>query len=146
MSRAQVWDDRFLQLASLVASWSKDPSTQVGCVVVRSDRTVASCGFNGFPRGVEDREQRLQDRETKYAMVVHAEANAVLTAHERLDGSTAYVTSHPCSGCAGLMIQAGIKRVVVPHPSVDMIERWGESLSRAKTMFIEARVKLELVG
>ena len=63
------WDRRFLELANFVASWSKDPSTKVGAVIVRADRTVASMGFNGFPRGVLDHEGRYADRATKYAMV-----------------------------------------------------------------------------
>lgn len=45
------WDERFIELARLVATWSKDPSTKVGAVIVRPYRTVASVGFNGFARG-----------------------------------------------------------------------------------------------
>lgn len=141
-----TWDARFLALAYLIAQWSKDPSTQVGCVIVRPDRTIASSGFNGFPRGVKDHPDRLNDRETKLAMVVHAEANAVLTAHERLDGCTAYVTSHPCSSCAGILIQAGIERVVAPPASAKMIANWGPSLTTANLMLAEAGVSLDLIG
>ena len=59
------WDERFIELARLVAAWSKDPSTKVGAVIVRPDRTVASVGFNGFARGVDDTEERLNDRALK---------------------------------------------------------------------------------
>ena len=52
------WDERFLELAKQIASWSKDPSTQVGCVVVGPDREIRSTGFNGLPRGIEDSEER----------------------------------------------------------------------------------------
>ena len=72
------WDKRFLDLAEHVAGWSKDPSTQVGCVIVNDKRVVVGLGYNGFPRGVEDTPERLNDRPTKYLMVQHAEVNAIL--------------------------------------------------------------------
>jgi dCMP deaminase len=139
------WDERFIELAAHVAEWSKDPSTQVGCVIARPDRTVASVGYNGFPRGVIDSERRLADRNFKLAMVVHAEANAVLSAYERLDGCMAYVSCHPCSACAGVLIQSGIARVVAPIPPDDKMKRWGESFGFAQLMFDEAAVKLDLL-
>ena len=84
------WDRRFLEMARLVSSWSKDPSTKVGSVVVRHDKTVASVGFNGFPRGVADTEARLLDRSEKLDLIVHAEINALSVAHESLSGCTLY--------------------------------------------------------
>lgn len=139
------WDRRFLDLAEYFGRWSKDPSTKTGCVIVRPDRTVASFGYNGFPRGVVDRPERLNDRQVKYAMVVHAEANAVLSAHERLDGCTAYTHLAPCSSCAGLLIQAGIACVVAPHLTASQLERWGDSFNVARTMLDEAGVTLDLI-
>lgn len=107
------WDARMIELARLVATWSRDPSTQVGAVIMRPDKTVASLGFNGLPRGVEDSSERLHDRPTKHAMVVHAEQNALAHAHEPVAGYTLYVTPlYPCSTCAGVVIQHGIARVV----------------------------------
>lgn len=139
------WDERFLALAEHVAQWSKDPSTKTGCVIVRPDRTVASVGYNGFPRRVRDSDKRLADRPVKYAMVVHAETNAVLSAYERLDGCTAYVHPWPpCSSCAGILIQAGIHRVVAPAPTDEQLERWGESFGYARIMLDEALVQLDL--
>jgi dCMP deaminase len=139
------WDQRFLALAEHVGGWSKDPSTKTGCVIVRPDRTVASVGYNGFPRGVWDTPERLDHRETKYAMVVHGEANAVLSAHERLAGCTAYTHLAPCSSCAGLLIQAGIVRIVAPHPTPDQLTRWGGSFNVARTMLDESGVVLDLL-
>lgn len=137
------WDTRYLDLAMHVAGWSKDPSTKTGCVIVRPDRTVAAMGYNGFPRGVEDRAERLNDRPTKYGMVVHAEANAILSAHHSVAGCTAYVWPWPpCSNCAALVIQAGIVRVVAPHPTAAQRERWGDSFALMQTMFTEAGVVL----
>ena len=81
------WDKRFLDLSQLISSWSKDPSTKVGAVVVDDDRRVISLGYNGFPRGVSD-DERLDNRESKYKIVTHAEANALLFASESLKGYT----------------------------------------------------------
>ena len=136
------WDERFLQLAQHIAQWSKDPSTKVGAVIVRPNRTIASVGYNGFPRGVND-DERLNDRPYKYAMTVHAEANAILSANERLDGCTLYVTPlSPCSSCASILIQSGIKRVVayMPHQP----EHWADSFAIARTMLDEAGVRWEI--
>jgi dCMP deaminase len=136
------WDERFLQLAQHIAQWSKDPSTKVGAVIVRPNRTIASIGYNGFPRGVND-DERLNDRPYKYAMTVHAEANAILSANERLDGCTLYVTPlSPCSSCASILIQSGIKRVVayMPHQP----EHWADSFAIARTMLDEAGVRWEI--
>lgn len=141
-----MWDQRFLNLAAEVGSWSKDPSTKTGCVIVRPDRTIASVGYNGFPRGVRDDSDRLNDRPTKYQMVVHAEVNAVLSAHGSVGGCTLY--SHPwppCASCAGVIIQSGIKKVVSVEPTLEQLERWGDSLSLMETMFDEARVCLVTV-
>lgn len=140
------WDPRYLEMAKLISTWSKDPSTQVGCIIVRPDRTIASVGYNGFARGVEDTEERLNDRPTKYAMVVHAEPNAIIAAREPLHGYTAYTYPFPpCAGCASLLVQAGITRVVAPEATADQIERWGDSFVLASTIFTEAGVSLCLV-
>lgn len=145
MTRMDVWDIRFLVLAEHIGSWSKDPSTQVGCVIVRPDRTIASVGYNGLPRHVLDMPERLNDRTTKYAMVVHAEPNAILAAREPLHGYTAYTYPFPpCSNCAAILIQAGIRRVVAPAATDEQRERWGTSLDLAEQMLSEAAVTLDL--
>lgn len=138
--QADKWDSRFLALAEAIATWSKDPSTRVGAVIVRPDRTIASIGFNGFPRGVEDSVERYADRPTKYAMVVHAEANAIVNAREPLHGYTFYCTLFPCSSCASLIIQAGITDVYSLMPAADQIDRWKDSWKTSETMFNEANV------
>lgn len=136
-----MWDDRFLALADHIAGWSKDPSTKVGAVIVRPNRTIASVGYNGFPRGVNDDPERLNDRPVKYAMTVHAEANAILSADGRLDGCTLYVTPlHPCANCAALIIQSGITRVVARMPTDPA--HWADSFSKAKIMFDEAGIEV----
>lgn len=137
------WDRRFLELAAHVAGWSKDPSTKVGAVIVRPDRTIVSLGFNGFPRGVQDLDERYAERQTKYSLIVHGELNAILTAREPLHGTTLYTWPFcPCSDCAKLVIQAGVKRVVAP---VSDNSRWVESFKLTMLMFQEAGVQLELL-
>lgn len=142
---SQAWDARFLGIAHHVSSWSKDPSTKVGAVIVRPDRTVVSLGYNGFPRGTEDYHQLLNDRETKLRRTVHAEVNAILTAGEKLAGCTLYVTPlHPCASCAGIIIQSGIKRVVAQLAKQPK-DSWAEDFKAATRMFKEASVEVALV-
>jgi dCMP deaminase len=138
------WQRRFIELAQHVAGWSKDPSTQVGAVIVRPDKTIASLGFNGFPRGVMDSSERLVDRPTKYEIIVHAEMNAILSARESLAGYTIFIWPfHPCSRCAGGIIQAGISDVYFVDNTV---ERWSESTTLAKIMFTEANVNIHMIA
>ena len=128
------WDRRFLHLATQVAGWSKDPSTGVGAVIVRPDRTIASLGYNGFPRGVAD---TYEDRDHKLLRTVHAELNAILSAREPLSGCIIYSTLCPCSNCAAAIIQAGIAGVVSYNT-----ERpdWRASFEASADMFLQANV------
>lgn len=134
---------RWLTDAKVKARRSKDPSTQVGALIVRPDDTEASHGYNGLPRGVEDTLERLTNRDLKYPMTVHAELNAILVAREPLHGYSLYCTLSPCAGCAGAIIQAGIKRVVAIRPTEAQLERWGASFDLMKMMFREANVEFE---
>ena len=135
------WDIRYLEMARLVAGWSKDPSTQTGAVIVRPDNSVASVGYNGFPRGIEDTPERYEDREVKYSFIVHCEMNAVLSAHDNVIGNTLYTWPFlSCDRCAVHMIQAGITRVVAPTCPPDKADRWEPILSESKRRFEEAGV------
>lgn len=126
-------------LAKEIASWSKDPSTQVGAVIVRPDKTICSVGFNGFPHGVKDDPFAIVNRDTKLLRTIHAELNAILSAKEPLIGYSLFVWPlQPCAQCAAAIIQSRIKEVHYPHN--DHIERWGESFSAALQMFDEAGV------
>lgn len=130
------WTARFINLAAHVAGWSKDPSSQVGAVIVRPDRSIASVGFNGFPRGVEDRVDRISNRSSKLMFTLHAEMNAILAAKEPLQGHSIFVYPYqPCAHCAAAIVQAGIKEVYCP---ADTVPRWEESFEAARTMFHEA--------
>ena len=136
------WDKRFLDLAEHVAGWSKDPSTQVGCVIVNDKRVVVGLGYNGFPRGVEDTPERLNDRPTKYLMVQHAEVNAILNGSGATQGATAYVTHAPCANCTGVLIQAGIARIVTNETPIGLAERFAASFEASKEMLADANVDL----
>ena len=138
------WDLRFLELARHISDWSKDPSTKVGCVVVGPDPEIRATGFYGFPRGIEDDDNRLQNREKKYPMICHAEENAIMHAARigiSLKGNTAYVTWPPCSRCTRSLIQAGINEVVYPS-EVEIPERWEEDFSIAMEMMEEAGISV----
>jgi len=140
---SKEWDEKLVGLANYIGSeWSKDPSTKVGCVIADDYYVPLGVGYNGFPRGIEDTPERLNDRPTKYKLVVHAEVNAVLNATKSVRGATAYNSLAPCSDCMKLMINAGIKRVVFPKPSADELKRWGESFKLASQMADEAGVEM----
>lgn len=137
------WDKRFLDLCKLIASWSKDPSTQTGAVIVRPDNTIVSTGYNGFPSKIKDTVERLENREMKYKLTIHCEINALISANESIKGCTLY--TYPfisCERCAVQMIQAGIVRAVAPLPSKDKLERWKESFDLTRNLFNEANVEL----
>lgn len=137
------WDEYFLSIAQVTASKSKDPSTKVGAVIVRPDRTIVSVGYNGFPRGVADTPERLNDRAVKYSLVVHAEMNAILSARESLNGCTLYTTPFmPCDRCFMHVIQAGIKRVVFPPATAEQNERWGAAFATVRTLAKETNIYL----
>ena len=135
------WDKRFLEMAKLVASWSKDPSTQVGAVAVRN-RNVIAQGYNGFPRGMDDDPQYYNDRPLKYRLIVHAEMNAIYNAAENgvsLKDSTLYVYGLPvCNDCAKGLVQAGIKRIVTPKQ--DVPKNWQDSVRNSALMFDEVGI------
>lgn len=135
------WDSRFLSLAAHVATWSKDPSTKCGAVIVRPDRTIASLGYNGFPRAVLDNSTLLSDREEKYKRIIHAEMNAILFSREPIDGYWLYTWPFaPCCRCAAHVIQKGVSRVVAPGGSGALWNRHDVALTR--DLFKEAGVQL----
>lgn len=140
------WDQRFLDLAKHISTWSKDPSTQVGAVAVRERRILAT-GYNGFPRGVADLPGRLNDRNEKLLRTVHAEANIIAQAARSgvsLNKATIYVWPFlPCSSCCTSLIQAGIERVVVPDMPIP--DRWAVSFKMSQQMFEETDVELTLL-
>lgn len=136
---------RFVYLAEHVATWSKDPSTKTGCVIVRPDSTVAAVGYNGFPMAIRDSPELLNNREEKYKRTIHCEMNAILSARERLNGYTLYTwPCCSCERCAVHIIQSGIAKVVFPkldnYDSDELNKRWESQFKLAETLFNEAGV------
>lgn len=144
------WDRRFMDMAQLISTWSKDPSSQIGAVAVNDQRRVLATGYNGFPRGIADTEDRLNNKDEKYPRIIHAEMNALMNALYNgvsLNGSTLYVYGLPvCPSCTKCVIQAGIKRVVIPTDRTtkgNWQEVWNtESLP----MFKESGVQVSILG
>lgn len=141
------WDQRYIRLAREVASWSKDPSRKIGAVAVGAKGQVLAQGYNGFPRGIDDSQERYNDRERKYGLVVHAEMNVIYNATYNgisLDGATLYVTGLPvCSECAKGIIQVGIRRVVIDE--IDIPGPWQDSWLKTKEMFNECNLQWDFV-
>lgn len=110
------WDDYFMGVAKLSALRSKDPNTQVGACIVNKDLRIVGIGYNGMPKGADDKEFPWASEgdflDTKYPYVVHAEANAILNATQSLKGSKIYVSLFPCNECTKLIIQSGITEIV----------------------------------
>lgn len=130
---ADKWDLRYLGLATLVAGWSKDPSTQTGAVITRPDRSLASIGFNGFPQKMRDDPALYLNREEKYSRIVHCEVNALRYVREPVDGYTLY--TYPfisCDRCFVHMAQAGIVRFVAPCATAEQLTRWGPAFDRVR--------------
>ncbi len=114
--KAISWDECFMRMAHVIAERSKDPSTQVGAVVVDSKNVVVGVGYNGWPRGIKNdalpwnREGSFEN--TKYAYVCHAEENAVYNANNKTEGCKIYCVHFPCNECTKTLIQTGIREII----------------------------------
>lgn len=142
------WQKRYMNLAKEVSSWSKDPSKKIGAVAVGSKGQVLSQGYNGFPRGINDDQNRYKDRAEKYKYVVHAEMNCIYNATYNgvsLDGSDLYIWGLPmCSECAKGAIQVGIKNIYWSL-SEEIPPVWQDSYETTKKMLEEARVNIKRI-
>lgn len=143
------WHNRFMELANIIKTWSKDESTKVGAVVVGPDREIRSTGYNGLVRGVDDNKPERQERPTKYDFFEHAERNAIYNACRigvSLRGCVIYVTTMPCPDCARAIIQSGIEEVVTHRmeiPSDAPENDWRFKLIYSEQMFNEAGIKVK---
>lgn len=111
------WDEFFMSMAILASKRSKDPSSQVGAVIVDDDHKVVSIGYNGMPRSIDDKDlswNKNEGLDNKYLYVCHAEFNAILNVRNgsSVSGCTVYVTLFPCNECTKAMIQTGIKKII----------------------------------
>lgn len=142
------WDYRFLRLAREVSTWSKDPSTKIGSVAAQGKR-ILSMGYNGFPSHIDDSDDRLLNKESKYKFVVHGEMNCIYNATLNgisLNDATLYVYGLPvCHECAKGIIQVGIKRVVMCFQEEGHSKKWFDSFLTTKEMLNEASVSIKHV-
>jgi len=134
------------------ARMSKDPATQAGAVIVGPDREVRSMGYNGLPRGIADSPERLNEKELKRSLIVHAEMNAILHAARigiSTRGCTLYLAltdetgevwgGPPCLRCTVEIIQAGIAEIVAkPFKTTD--SHWTTSVEQARELLLEANL------
>lgn len=149
--RQKRWDDKWLQMAWMVSTWSKDRGTKVGCVIVGPHQEVRSIGYNGFPRGADDAEVSWHQRPLKYLATEHGERNAIYNAARlgvSLQGCTLYLHTSPsrlgpCADCGRAIAQSGISRVVQMGP-LDDREDWKESCEMALTHLRNAGVSYEI--
>jgi dCMP deaminase len=111
-----TWDECFMKIAHVIADRSKDPSTQTGAVVVTENNVVVGIGYNGWPRGIDDKYLSWNSKgnyeDTKYAYVVHSEENAIYNANNSTKGCKIYCTLFPCNECVKTIIQNGIKEII----------------------------------
>lgn len=143
------WDKRWMTMAMLVATWSKDPRTHVGAVLVR-DRRILATGYNGFPQRTSDDPDIYDRRPEKIKRVVHAESNAIAQAAlfgHATQGATCYATFPVCCHCAGLLLNAGIARVVIPSWTLyDPVQHEYLGWELSLQLFEEAGVILDWVS
>lgn len=144
---SKKWDERYFKIAKETASWTKDPRTAIGAVIIGDKGQIKSQGYNGFPRGIEDLPERYTDRPTKYKYVIHAELNCIYNALHNGTSvlcDTIYVTGLPvCHECAKAIIQVGIKKVLYDTPVGDGSSPWDASGILALEMFEEAGIEVE---
>ena len=118
------WDEYFMEIAEIVKTRSTCLRRQVGAVIVKENRIITT-GYNGAPSGLKHcteiggcERARLNipsGQRHELCRALHAEQNAIIQAAKlgvSIDGATLYCTHQPCSVCARMIINAGIKRVV----------------------------------
>lgn len=150
-NRRNKWDRRYLGLAKEISSWSKDPSTKVGAVLVNAQNRIVSTGFNGFPARHSDDPAKYADRAYKYAHIIHAERNALSVPHRRQIALSTIYSSFPCCPtCMTLICKAGVRRVVCPPVPTEgkpreWVEQWQgwfrESLEIAERAGVEVSLR-----
>ena len=92
------WDEYYLSICKIVATRSKDPNTQLGCIVVGPNHEIRSTGYNSFPRGIRDDVPERLERPTKYLWIEHAERNAICNAARAGTATGARSSSRPRAG------------------------------------------------
>lgn len=142
------WDNKFIDLANFVKTWSKDKSTQTSAVIIDPEsNSILSIGYNGFPRGVNDQVEERYERPLKYKYTEHAERNAIYNAARngiKLKGSVMYLQWYPCCDCARAIIQSGISTLFCGKPNFDD-ERWGEDFKITEVLLREGGIQVNYI-
>lgn len=144
------WDKYYLDVCQVVARRSKDPNTQVGCVIVGPAHEIRTTGYNSFPRGIRDDLPERLVRPTKYHWIEHAERNAICNAARcgtPLEGCCIYVEIMPCMDCGRAIVQAGIKEVVVSAERMRQYssEYYDQQFGMVEILFAEAGISVRRV-
>ena len=150
MAQIPGWDEYYLNICKVVATRSKDPNTQVGCIIVGPAHEIRSTGYNSLPRGIRDDIPERLVRPTKYLWMEHAERNAIYNAARcgtPLEGCTIYIELMPCMDCARAIVQAGIGAVVVSGERMSQYssEYYDEHFRLVEVLFEEAGVSVRQV-
>ena len=151
MGQVPSWDEYYLNICNVVAARSKDPNTQVGCVIAGPAHEIRSTGYNSLPRGIRDDVPERLMRPTKYLWMEHAERNAIFNAARcgtPLEGCTIYIVLMPCMDCARAIVQAGIREVVISGDRMSEYssEFYTEHFRNVETLFQEAGVNIRQVS
>ncbi|MCH8274961.1 MAG: dCMP deaminase family protein [Armatimonadetes bacterium] len=144
MNKRPSWDIYFMEIAKTVSTRATCRRRSVGAVIVR-DRRILTTGYNGAPRGVPHCEEYGCDITERCQLAAHAEQNAI--AQAALNGvscedATLYVTCQPCTGCAKMLINAGIRRVVYEGDYPDDLARELLALAAVELLrFTDGRIE-----
>ncbi|MEO0233946.1 MAG: dCMP deaminase family protein [candidate division WOR-3 bacterium] len=153
MDKRPSWDEYFMEITKLVASRATCLRRKVGAIIVK-DRHILSTGYNGPPKGVKHCDELggcLREKlnvpsgeRMELSRAVHAEQNAIIQAAKlgiNIEGADMYVTNQPCFICAKMIINAGIRRVIINEGYPDKYAE--EILKEAKVELIVLNTKKE---
>src|SRR5580692_7035730 len=144
------WDQYYLDICKVVGARSKDPNTQLGCVIIGPNHEIRSTGYNSFPRGIRDDVPERLVRPAKYLWIEHAERNAICNAARAgtaTEGCTIFVEIMPCMDCARAIVQAGIVEVAVSSERMAQYNSayYDEHFSMVEVLFAEAGIKVRRI-
>ena len=140
------WDSYFMEIAGVVSQRSTCLRRKVGAVIVK-DKRLLTTGYNGAPAGLLHcleigclrQEKNIPSGERhELCRGLHAEQNAIIQAALHgvsIHGAVLYCTHYPCSLCAKMLVNAGIKRIVLKENYPDEL---------ARQLFKEAGIKVEI--
>lgn len=137
------WQNFYMKMAKLTSEMSKDPSTKVGAVIVRPDKTLCSIGFNGLPSRIPDYSKYLGDRNLKLQTILHAEENAILNSKDiSLNDYAIYIYGlPPCLKCSSIIIQSKISKIYFCCEKIP--ERYLENYEETKKFCKVAEIRLQ---